>query len=684
MNSRLLSCRVRHERTWPKAHRFEYPLYTYLLDVDELDELDRKLRLFGHNRVRLASVHDADYLEDGPGTVRDKLSRLLKPQGMALTAHDTVLVATSARFLNYVFNPVSFYWIFRDGKHLGCVAEVNNTFGEKHVYPLPGAGDTAGFPARYRADKAFHVSPFFDRSGEYRFRFGDVRHGLDVTVSLYREGEKVFEASLVEEGERQTISDAVLARTALTRPFTVHLTFPRILWEAGKIHFGKKAAYHPKPAPDSPMTIRSKSAKSIKESICRHFVFRHLRGMERGSLSISLPDGSQKRFGGERPGSEASMRIHSDAFFPMAALHGDIGLGEAYSDGLWDSPDLVALFRFFLENRQVHVPPGNFLKRFALDSCGLFQRCCHQKAPKNDEAGSRTNISAHYDLSNELFSHFLDPTMTYSSGIYRNPCDPDEDLEQAQLRKNRVLADKACIGPDDHVLEVGCGWGGFAEQTARERGCRVTGVTVSREQYDYARERIRRAGLEDRVEIRFQDYRKLNERFDRIVSIEMLEAVGHRYHGEYFRTLERLLTPSGVAVIQVITIQDPHYDRYRRSMDWIRKHIFPGGALPSLTRICATATRHTALTVQNVDAVGLHYANTLRQWRRNFNENWESIAPLGFDEYFRRTWNYYLGVCEAGFIHGHINDLQIVLSRAEPAATAHCCGIVEKPPQNTE
>ena len=677
MNSFLLSCRVRHERYAPTPHSFEYPVNTLLVDLADLPRLDGRLRLFGYNRFRLTSLLDKDYLAAGQGSVRTKLGVLMAEQGVSIRETDTVYLVTSPRLLNYVFNPVSFYWIYRDGRHVGCVAEVNNTFGEKHVYPLPGGGETDTFPAAYRAEKTFHVSPFFDRQGRYEFSFSDVRDRLDVSVTLFRQDGRTFEASLAEERPRVPMNDANILRTVLTRPFTSHLTFPRILWEAGKIHYGKKIGYNPKPAPMSPMTIRHGVRPGLRQRAARKIVLNYLSKMTHGRLTLVMPDGSRHECGGAGLGAEATISLRSDSFFEQVLLHGDIGLGETYSKGIWDTPDPAEVILFFLSNRR--ESDGRRLPGILLDrTVGVLQRTLHHLAPRNDEAGARRNIAAHYDLSNELFAAFLDSTMMYSSAVFTDPCDAEEDLAEAQKRKNRLLARKIGISENDHVLEIGCGWGGFAEQTALETGCRVTAVTVSEEQYRFARDRIRRAGLKERVEIRLQDYRRITERFDKVVSIEMLEAVGHDFHPEFFRCIDRLLGPAGLAAIQTITIQDSLYDRYRWGMDWIRKHIFPGGLLPSLTRICEVTARETSLVVQNVDAIGLHYANTLRRWRDAFNGNWDRIRELGFDEYFRRTWNYYLASCEAAFAYGHINNLQIVLSRANPDSAHLCCYHAEK------
>lgn len=671
MNSSLITCRVQHERFAPKKHAFSYPLYTYLLDIDELQELNQKIILFGYNKLRLASFHDKDYLQDSPGSVRQKLTDLLSKQNIELKESDTVYLVTSARFVNYSFNPVSFYWIFRDSSLRGCAAEVNNTFGEKHVYPLPGSGMHAedsstkntesNFPARYQHPKLFHVSPFMDLTGNYHFTFEDIREQLDVTVELFHGTDRTFKANLLEE-TRVPLTDTALLKTAFTKPLTAHLTMPRILWEAGKLHYGKGIHFYSKPEPVSDMTIRHKDTTKVSDRLATKLVQTALQRMQFGQLTLTMPDGSSKRYGEEHTGPKAELTINSASLFRKIAYRGDIGLGEGYSEGLWDSPNIVDVIRFFLENRKIHTRTHNTLTNTIARLSGAMQRHLHLKAPKNDETGSKANIAAHYDLSNELFSQFLDPTMTYSSGVFINPTDVTENLEKAQLRKNRLLADNAQITADDHVLEIGCGWGGFAEQTAKERGCRITGVTLSQEQYIYATQRIKDADLDHLVDIQLQDYRTLASQYDKIVSIEMLEAVGHKFHAEYFRKLEDLLAPSGLAVIQTITIQDAHYDHYRWGVDWIRKHIFPGGELPSLARICEITSDTTSLSVQKVQAIGLHYANTLNQWRKNFEQQWPQIRKLGFDDYFRRTWIYYLASCEAAFLEGYINDLHIVLS----------------------
>jgi cyclopropane-fatty-acyl-phospholipid synthase len=336
-------------------------------------------------------------------------------------------------------------------------------------------------------------------------------------------------------------------------------------------------------------------------------------------------------------------------------LGGDIGLGEAYMKGLWDTDDIPLLFTVLIRNR-------GKLANGHLTTAWLARqkdRVLHALRA-NTLPGSRKNIGEHYDLSNDFFETFLDPTMLYSCGLYESDSDTCED---AQRRKLQSIIRKAQLQPTDHVLEIGCGWGGFALEAARTTGCRVTGITVSEEQFALADERIRRAGLQDRISILLRDYRHMTGLFDKIVSIEMLEAVGHRYLGTFFQSCDRLLKPAGKLVIQVITIPDQSYENYRRTSDWIKKYIFPGGHLPSVTALSSAVTKNTSLLMEQLEDIGVHYARTLKDWRETFSHNVDKINALGFDEVFRRKWIYYLATCEAGFRERAIGDIQVVFRK---------------------
>jgi cyclopropane-fatty-acyl-phospholipid synthase len=385
--------------------------------------------------------------------------------------------------------------------------------------------------------------------------------------------------------------------------------------------------------------------------------------LREGRLTVHLPDGSSRSFG-TPDSAQAEMTIHRWRFFSRLLRGADVGAGESYVDGDWSTPDLVALTRLFLDNEDVLAPP-----RLVGVLSRMRDRLLHL-ARSNRRVQARRNIRTHYDLSNDLYRLFLDPSMTYSAALFDRP---GISLEEAQKAKYERLARWAGIRQGDRVLEIGCGWGGFAEYAAGELGCSITGVTLSERQAAFARDRLQSRGLTDLVDIRLTDYRDMQGSYDAIVSIEMLEAVGHRYLDSFFAVCDRVLRPGGRVALQTITIPDRVYDRYRRSNDWIRKYIFPGGHLPSLGAVQASMARRTAFVVDRLDNIGDHYATTLRHWRRRFWIKIDAVRELGFDEEFVRMWDFYLATCEAAFRRHHIGNIQLQLSRAgetgrEPAS----------------
>jgi cyclopropane-fatty-acyl-phospholipid synthase len=374
----------------------------------------------------------------------------------------------------------------------------------------------------------------------------------------------------------------------------------------------------------------------------------------RGRLDVRLPDGRWFRFEGVEPGPRAVLHVRDYGFAKRVVVGGDIGVAESYMAGEWASPDVTAFLEFFCVNTEAleSVFAGKPLTRVLQWFRHLMNRNTKRKAQRN--------IHAHYDLGNRFYSAWLDRTMTYSSGVY---AEGDNDLSSAQTRKYRVLAEAIDLRPEHHVLEIGCGWGGFAEYAAREIGCRVTGLTISREQFAFATERMARAGLSGRVEIKYQDYRDEAGAYDRIASIEMFEAVGKEYWPTYFGKLGTVLKPGGRAGLQVITIQDRFWAQYQREIDFIRRYIFPGGMLPTPSIMKALGEK-AGLPLSGERVFGLDYARTLADWRERFWTAWPSLAPLGFDERFKRLWEYYLHYCEAGFRSGNIDVRQMVFAKA--------------------
>ena len=376
--------------------------------------------------------------------------------------------------------------------------------------------------------------------------------------------------------------------------------------------------------------------------------------LPRGSLTVQVPDGRTFRVGGGRPGPNAEVILHNWHLPHRAFSNATIGVAESYMDGDWTSPDITAFLELFLVNQDM----GEKLAGGASWIMTAVQRLRHW-LNENTLTNSKKNISAHYDLGNAFYAAWLDPSMTYSSALF---ADGAESLEAAQTAKYRALAASMGIKPADHVLEIGCGWGGFAEFAAREIGCTVTGLTISRQQLDYAAERIFKAGLADKVTLKFQDYRGEKGRYDHIASIEMFEAVGERFWPDYFATLNGSLKPGGTAGLQVITISGPNFKSYRQRPDFIQRYVFPGGMLPTPQHLEALGRGH-GLEIRNESIFGEDYARTLKDWRSRFNGSWENVRSMGFDARFKRLWEFYLHYCEAGFRSGYIDVRQVVFAR---------------------
>ncbi len=384
-------------------------------------------------------------------------------------------------------------------------------------------------------------------------------------------------------------------------------------------------------------------------TIASRFVLKALERLSVGRITIHLPDGTAHRFGRDGARPEAELHVRDWRFFRRVVLDGDIGFAEAYIEGLCDSPDLAGLIALLAENEK---SLGRMAHTNALHDLAL--KFLHWQR-RNSRRGSRKNIHAHYDLGNEFYRLWLDPTMTYSSALYGGT-DDGKPLEAAQTAKYERILEQIGAKQGDSILEIGCGWGGFAETAAR-RGMRVTGVTISQQQLDYARQRLERAGLSDRVDLQFRDYRDMDGRYDHIVSIEMIEAVGERYWPDYFAALKRHVAPGGSILVQAIVIADDFFESYRRHPDFIQTYVFPGGMLLSPTTV-REQCRQAGLKVAELYSFGRDYARTLETWLGRFDRVADQVAKMGFDERFRRMWRYYLAYCAAGFSTGRTDVLQ--------------------------
>ena len=427
---------------------------------------------------------------------------------------------------------------------------------------------------------------------------------------------------------------------------------------------------------DSATTSTAPIPARVKPSFFRAAVLKAFGAMTRGHLRLELPDGTVHDLGTHADAlarrlplaipAAAAIRIRREKFFTKCALAGDIGFAESYIDGDWETPDLTAVIAFFILN--VDTAPtlagAKNARDAAVNSLRWINRLGHLLRP-NSRATARRNISEHYDLSNDFFALFLDPSMMYSAAKWTSPA---FTLEDAQREKNDALCRHLRLKPTDHVLEIGTGWGGWSLHAARTYGCRVTTVTISREQLEYARARIAAAGLADRVTVEFRDYRDLTGQFDKIVSIEMMEAIGHRYLPEFTAALHRCLKPDGLLALQFITCPDARYEQFRRGVDFIQKHIFPGSLLLSLNRVNTELARAGGFVLHAVDDFGQDYARTLRVWHDNFRARLEQVQALGFDDRFIRKWSYYLNYCEAAFALRNISVVHTLHTRANNLA----------------
>lgn len=382
-------------------------------------------------------------------------------------------------------------------------------------------------------------------------------------------------------------------------------------------------------------------------------VLSRLASIEQGGLTIRDADGEYVLGRSDDP-LHATVIIRDLRFWRLMASGGSVGAGEAWMASLWDSPDPVAVVRVLARNRQVLDEMETVAARVTNVLLGLWHAF-----NRNSLQGSRRNIAAHYDLGNEFFAAWLDERMMYSSALYTAE---DETLEQAQVNKLDRICRKLALCPDDHLLEIGTGWGGLAIHAAEHYGCRVTTTTISQEQYDHARRKVLEAGLEERVTLLMRDYRLLEGRYDKIVSVEMIEAVGHQYLDTYLAKIDSLLESDGLALIQAITIEDYRYAGALKAVDFIKRYIFPGAFIPSVSAITASMARASRLGLIELVDFGSSYARTLAAWRERFEARWDQIRTMGFDEMFRRRWLWYLAYCEGGFRERAISDVHLLMA----------------------
>lgn len=396
---------------------------------------------------------------------------------------------------------------------------------------------------------------------------------------------------------------------------------------------------------------------NLTSALLRRGVLRQLSQLKSGHLVVT-ENGERLIFGDSGAGLVGEVQIHDTSVWGMIASNGSIGAGEAFIHGYWSSPDLTKVIRVLVSNLDVLDAMEGGLARLGRP----LIRGLHW-INRNTRKGSQKNIAAHYDLGNDMFEQFLDPTMMYSAAQFLTA---DDTLEQAQLNKLQRICQKLDLKPADHLLEIGTGWGSMALYAAQHYGCKVTTTTLSKEQFDYTQARIEALGLQEQVTLLLEDYRDLTGQYDKLVSIEMIEAVGHHFLPSYFKQCARLLKPHGLMLLQAITIREQRYEQAKSSVDFIQRYIFPGGALPSVQKMLEIVGKDTDMNLMHMEDFGLHYAKTLRLWHENFRRAHGRLTELGYDEYFLRLWEFYLCYCEGGFLERSIGTAQLLL--AKPAA----------------
>ena len=407
-------------------------------------------------------------------------------------------------------------------------------------------------------------------------------------------------------------------------------------------------------------SLVSKSSLStthnLTSALLRRGVMRQLGQLKNGHLVV-IENGERLMFGDSTAGLVGEVQIHDASLWGMIASNGSIGAGEAFIHGYWSSPDLTKVIRVLVSNMEVLDAMEGGLARLGRP----LIRGLHW-INRNTRKGSQKNIAAHYDLGNEMFEQFLDPTMMYSAAQFLSA---DDTLEQAQLNKLERICQKLNLKPEDHLLEIGTGWGSMALFAAQHYGCKVTTTTLSKEQFDYTKARVDALGLHDQVTLLLEDYRDLTGQYDKLVSIEMIEAVGHHFLPSYFKQCSHLLKPHGLMLLQAITIREQRYEQAKSSVDFIQRYIFPGGALPSVKKMLEIVGKDTDMNLMHMEDFGLHYAKTLRLWHENFRRAHGRLTELGYDEYFLRLWEFYLCYCEGGFLERSIGTAQLLLAKPQ-------------------
>jgi cyclopropane-fatty-acyl-phospholipid synthase len=639
MDSALYEGTIRHRRFAEHAHEFRHRVAMIYLDLGELDGLlDGRL-----TRSRaVVRFRRSDYLGDPRVPLGDAV-RALVAERTGTAPCGPVRLLTHLRTFGHCFNPVSFYYCFAPGGERleAIVAEVTSTpWRERHAYVLePGAHDGRAVLAG-SFEKALHVSPFMAMDQRYAWRALVPGPTLTVHIESTEHGTRAFDATLSlrrKPLDRRSLASMTLRDPAATQRMLVLIYAHAVALRLKGVRVKRR--------PRTTTTRAQAVARKVILTLAARIATGRLTVREAGRSDVVLGPGGS---------ANATIEVRSPRVW-LVIGRGVGGCVDSYLRGLWDSPDLAAVFRVAARNVATLDPLRNRMSLLRTPWLRL-----RSGFARNTPARARKDIAAHYDLGNELFALMLDPLMMYSCGVFEHR---DVTLHAAQLRKLELVCEKLDLGPGDRVLEIGSGWGGFAVYAATTHGCHVTTTTISEQQHELATRRVHAAGVQDLVDVRRDDYRALSGSFDKLVSLEMIEAVGHRDFGTFFECCARVLAPHGTMLLQVITIDDRAYEVSKLARSFIRTYIFPNGCLPSQNVIADCLARRTDMRMVHLEDFSHHYAETLRRWRANFDGADAQIAKLGYDERFRRLWRAYLAYCEAGFEERRISLVQMVIDK---------------------
>ena len=639
---------IYHKRFFPKEHAFTYKHSLFQFDIT--DNPKSKFPFFSYNHFNVFSLREKDYLTPGPEKILQKLYNILDINKLEKPSKITLL--SNPKFLSFTFNPLSLFLCFKNEEKdpYLIIAEVHNTFREKHLYLLHEKEKKNG-KLYFKHQKEFHVSPFFKKEGEYQFEFSVSASIFECKIDYFYNKDLKLRAHF--KGDAHTLNAKNTLKLGLCSGYYIATPMLRILYQAFKLYFLKKINVQKKPSLSSPNSFSTKKA-SLLQKTCMYFVLKWMKHIKIGQLSVRLPNNEYKVFGkGQTPHSHIDILDYR--FFNNVAWQADLGFAKAYLSNLCEVKQLKSLFEIFLENSKIFRHKNNLFSVFGL----IIAKISHIKQ-KNSLKNSPKNIEAHYDLGNSFFDLFLDSSKLYSSAFFDST---STSLESAQIKKAKKLISLLNIqSKQSHILEIGSGWGYIACEIAKEYDCKVTSITLSHEQHDYVKKKIKAENLEHLVTVKIQDYRHISDKYDAIISVEMIEAVGKEYLNEYFKVCSNSLKPNGHFVIQAITIDQQYYKSYQNNKDFIQEYIFPGGHLFSKEILNSTANKFQLSEVSS-EQIGSHYAQTLRCWETNFIKNIDHIKALGFDKTFIKTWLYYFNYCEAGFDNGYIDNYQIAFQK---------------------